>query len=62
MSALPMDPYEPSPLDEGYSEAPLAVGSNGSRSVAMPPWLAQMPAQDRTRKLRPSVHACLAIY
>ncbi|RDW64963.1 hypothetical protein BP6252_10614 [Coleophoma cylindrospora] len=49
MTALPMDSYEPSPLDEGYSEAPLAVGSNGPRSAAMPLWLAQMPTQDRTQ-------------
>lgn len=37
--------YEGSPQDEGYSEAPLTVGSSGS--LPLPSWVADMSVPER---------------
>jgi F-box and WD-40 domain protein 1/11 len=39
-----MTSYEDSPPDEGYSEAPLTVGTSG----ALPSWMASMTVPERT--------------
>ncbi|KAL3428129.1 WD domain-containing protein [Phlyctema vagabunda] len=46
----PMDSFEPSSLDEGYSEAPLTV-ANVPDSAMMPAWLASVPLEDRTQHI-----------
>jgi F-box and WD-40 domain protein 1/11 len=45
-----MASYDPSPQDEGYSEAPLTVGT-GPGSANLQTWIASLPVAKRIGKI-----------